>query len=52
MKPKHQSGYMVLRHKRRAVASTIDLSWLMSMPEWRRNKFLRDWEVILICNGH
>lgn len=52
MKPEHSNGYMILRHKHKAVASTVDLSWLMSMPEWRRNKFLRSWEVILICNGY
>ncbi len=52
MKPEHQNGYMILRHKRRKVASTVDLVWIMSMPKWRRDKFLKNWEVVLICNGY
>lgn len=48
-KPKHHDGYVVLRHKTRPAIHTADLSWFMSMPKWRRDKFLKSWEVVFLC---
>jgi hypothetical protein len=50
-KPQHHRGYVILRHKTRPLVHTADLSWYMSMPTRRRNKFLKDWEVVRICGG-
>lgn len=49
MIPAHHRGYMVLRHKRHPVVCTVEVKWLMSMPKWRQEKFLRNWEVVLVC---
>lgn len=48
-KPVHQGGYVILRHRTRPVVHTAGLSWFMSMPKWKREKFLNDWEVVLLC---
>ena len=50
IKPEHQRGYVILWHKTRPLVHTADLSWFMSMPKWKREKFLKNWRVIRVCN--
>lgn len=51
MTPVHHRGYILLRHKTRRVAVTVDCSWFMSLPKWIKDRYKQDWEVIRICIG-
>ncbi len=50
-KPQHHRGYIILRHRTKPLVHTAYLSWYMSMPNWKRDKFHKNWEVVLICSG-
>lgn len=51
MTPEHQQGYVILRHKTRQVAVTLDCSWFMSLPVFVRRHYERSWDIIKIRQG-
>ena len=51
MKPLHHQGYMVLKHRFRNIAITVDSSWFMSLPKWLKDKYLEEWSIILAAKS-
>ncbi len=46
--PAHHQGYVILRHKTRAVAVTVDCSWFMSLPQSVRKHYEQCWDIIKV----
>ena len=50
MAPEHHRGVIILRHRTRPTAVSLDAAWFVSLPEKIKNRLSESWEIIRICN--
>lgn len=50
MTPEHHRGMIILRHRKRPVAVSLEASWFMSLPKAIKDKYAKEWDIIRVCN--